>query len=55
MTHHDPVCGMDVEANTPHQSTHEGQRYYFCSAGCKAAFELKPEQFTDKKGSGEVH
>lgn len=54
MTHHDHVCGMDVEDDTPHKTTLEGETYYFCSAGCKEAFERKPEQYTGE-GSGEVH
>lgn len=53
MEHRDPVCGMDVEADTPYQATHEGSRYYFCSDDCKEAFEKAPYQYAG--GSREVH
>ena len=55
MAHRDPVCGMDVDDDTPHQATHEGQQYYFCSPGCKEAFEKSPETYTGGRGSSEVH
>ena len=55
MAHRDPVCGMNVDEDTPHQSTYEGQPYYFCSAGCKEAFEKAPQQYTGGGGSREVH
>jgi heavy metal translocating P-type ATPase len=36
----DPVCGMTVDpATAVHQTTYEGQLYYFCSAGCQERFE----------------
>ncbi len=42
----DPVCGMDVD---PHTSKHRlelaGQTWHFCSAGCKAKFEVAPARF----------
>jgi Cu+-exporting ATPase len=42
----DPVCGMSVDpAKTPHQSQHDGQAYYFCSAGCKTRFEADPKRY----------
>jgi YHS domain-containing protein len=55
MTHRDPVCGMDVEDSTPHQATHDDQRYYFCSPDCKEAFEKMPQQYTGGVGSRGVH
>ena len=39
----DPVCGMTVTADAsglPLQ--HDGVTYYFCSAGCRRAFENDP-------------
>ena len=46
----DPVCGMEVdEARATGSSTYQGKTYYFCSAGCKKAFEEDPEQHV---GSG---
>jgi Cu+-exporting ATPase len=36
----DPVCGMMVdEKSTKWKSTHGGKTYYFCSEGCKRAFD----------------
>jgi len=36
----DPVCGMDVDPKTAaNKSEYQGQTYYFCSAGCKQAFD----------------
>jgi len=38
----DPICNAAVERETAvHVSEYEGQRYYFCSAECKEAFERK--------------
>jgi len=45
-THRDPVCGMRVNPETAAASAEfEGETYYFCSPGCRTAFELKPEAF----------
>ena len=45
-THTDPVCGMQVDERTAAgQSQHEGQTYYFCSAGCKSKFDADPERY----------
>lgn len=42
----DPVCGMVVDPATyGHRSVHEGQTYFFCSAGCKAKFEADPVHY----------
>ncbi|TQL68879.1 Cu+-exporting ATPase [Nocardioides albertanoniae] len=39
----DPVCGMSVDpANTPHSVTYRGERYFFCSAGCRQRFMADP-------------
>jgi xanthine dehydrogenase accessory factor len=42
----DPVCGMTVNADSsalPYE--HDGQTYYFCSAGCRTRFEREPAAF----------
>jgi len=42
----DPVCGMTVTpqgSNRPFE--HAGVTYYFCGAGCRAAFEKDPATF----------
>jgi YHS domain-containing protein/uncharacterized membrane protein YraQ (UPF0718 family) len=45
-SHRDPVCGMRVDPETAAASAeYEGETHYFCSPGCRTAFELKPEAF----------
>src|SRR5690242_16508083 len=42
----DPVCGMQVEEQkAAGMSTHEGQKYYFCSLQCKEKFDRNPQQY----------
>jgi Cu+-exporting ATPase len=42
----DPVCGMSVDPHTtPHRHTHQGQPYYFCSAGCRSKFAADPARY----------
>lgn len=42
----DPVCHMEVEVATARWITeHAGETHYFCSPGCKAAFEKDPSAF----------
>ena len=42
----DPVCGMTVDPTTAqHLTEHDGERYVFCSAGCRERFEADPERF----------
>ena len=42
----DPVCGMIVdERRAKLKSDHEGRTFYFCSAGCKAAFDRDPHRY----------
>lgn len=43
----DPVCGMTVSADSPHQLEHQGQSYYFCSARCLDKFNQQPEHYTE--------
>jgi xanthine dehydrogenase accessory factor len=39
----DPVCGMTVRADSSSRPfEHDGITYYFCCAGCRAAFERDP-------------
>lgn len=39
----DPVCGMQVdEKKATAKAQYDGQTYYFCSSGCKSAFEKDP-------------
>ena len=46
----DPVCGMSVTAETPHRFEHLGQRYYFCSAKCRAQFAAEPDKYLTSIG-----
>jgi len=42
----DPVCRMVVEISTAAgKSEYKGETYYFCSAGCKKAFDENPEKY----------
>ena len=42
----DPVCGMRVDPDkTAHSAEHAGQRYFFCSAGCRTKFLTNPEKY----------
>lgn len=45
----DPVCGMTVEvAAARHVAEHGGERFYFCCAGCRRAFEAEPEKYATR-------
>ncbi len=47
----DPVCGMEVdEKMAPAKSEHIGKTYYFCSPGCKKAFDENPAKYTGGGG-----
>ena len=47
----DPVCGMTVTADdTSRPFEHEGETYYFCCPGCRAAFEKDPSAYTTVRG-----
>ena len=41
----DPVCGMTVKAESPHQASHAGHDYQFCSAGCRVKFVADPARY----------
>ena len=42
----DPVCGMSVnEATAKWTSEHQGRKFHFCSAGCKASFDRNPAKY----------
>jgi len=42
----DPVCGMTVDPTTAkHHTVHEGQGYWFCSAGCREKFIVDPDRY----------
>jgi len=52
----DPVCGMDVDPKkAAGKSDYQGQTYYFCSSGCKKAFDKEPARYAGKAEGHEVH
>lgn len=48
----DPVCGMEVNEENAATSQHEGKTYYFCSPGCKAAFDENPHKYVHQNHDG---
>ena len=47
----DPVCDMEVDpttVTTALKSEFQGRTYYFCSLGCKQAFDANPQEYVDK-------
>ncbi len=52
----DPVCGMDIEeGSAQHKCEHDGKTYFFCSAGCRKAFEEDPKRYCGHETGGEHH
>ena len=47
----DPVCGMTVQADSPHHARHEGVEYRFCSARCRAKFLAAPAQYLKQESA----
>jgi Cu+-exporting ATPase len=42
----DVVCGMTIDpAKAAGTSEYQGRTYYFCSKGCKAKFDAKPQEY----------
>ncbi|WP_454852380.1 YHS domain-containing protein [Promicromonospora soli] len=42
----DPVCGMTIDPKTAAATReHDGVTFYFCSAGCAAAFDADPHRY----------
>ncbi len=52
----DPVCGMEVDPKTAAaQSEYQGQTYYFCTVGCKKAFDRDPAKYVGQSAEGHRH
>jgi YHS domain-containing protein len=54
----DLVCGMEIDPKeAAGMSEYNGQTYYFCSVGCKKAFDKEPEKYvkSDHQHHGEHH
>lgn len=48
----DPVCGMTVDPSTARRmSEYQGTTFYFCSPGCKKAFDADPASYVGKAES----
>ncbi len=41
----DPVCGMKVGSDTPHEFVHAGAHYHFCSKKCLDKFQADPAAY----------
>jgi YHS domain-containing protein len=41
----DPVCGMQVAADSGYTKMHAGTRYWFCSKSCLEKFEAEPGKY----------
>jgi Cu+-exporting ATPase len=51
----DPVCGMVVDPHTAkHRHIHQGNPYYFCSAGCRSKFIDSPDKYLAPKQQDET-
>jgi Cu+-exporting ATPase len=51
----DPVCKMKVDPEeTAAKAEHQGQIYYFCAPGCKAAFEREPAKYLKADSGNEA-
>ncbi len=48
----DPVCDMEVSADTPHRLSHKGEDVLFCSAHCKTKFAAEPEKYANPNEAG---
>ena len=49
----DPICGMTVDEKTAQfKSDYKGTTYYFCSPGCKKAFDGEPEKYVKGQPKG---
>jgi P-type Cu+ transporter len=49
VTSTDPVCGMVVQASSPHRLQHAGREFLFCCAGCVETFRADPEHYLAPK------
>jgi len=52
----DPVCGMEIDPKqAAGESEYSGKTYYFCSTGCKRAFDKEPEKYVKKTNAPDEH
>ena len=46
---------MTVDPESPHQLTHDGVTYGFCSAGCRGKFSAEPQRYLQAAGGHHQH
>jgi len=46
----DPVCGMEVTAESEWTAEYEGVTFYFCSEGCRDKFIEEPGKYLEALG-----
>ena len=52
----DPVCGMTVEPQTAAgKSEYQGKTNWFCSPGCKRAFDKEPQKYLGEQHAHGAH
>ena len=52
----DPVCSMLVDPKSAAgKSEYQGKTYYFCSAGCKKAFDQEPQRYVEPQEHSSEH
>jgi YHS domain-containing protein len=44
----DPVCEMEKDNTWTEYSVHNNDTVWFCSGGCKQAFDARPEKYKGK-------
>ncbi len=47
----DPVCGMQVSADSGYTKVYQGKPYRFCSRNCLDKFDANPQQYSGKEQS----
>jgi YHS domain-containing protein len=51
----DPICGMRIDPDDAVATAeHDGQRYWFCSEACRAAFVADPDPASDRLTEAEL-
>lgn len=47
----DPVCGMEVSADSGYTKMYQSAQYRFCSRNCLDKFDANPQQYLKKEQS----
>ena len=51
----DPVCGMQVAADSGYTKMHAGTRFWFCAKSCLEKFEADPGKYAPAGAHGDHH